>query len=30
MRLNFVLNGEQKTMEVPGEKRLLDFIRICI
>ena len=27
MRLNFVLNGEQKTMEVPGEKRLLDFIR---
>ena len=27
MRLNFVLNGEQKTMEVPGEKRLLDFSR---
>ena len=27
MRLNFVLNGEQKTMDVPGEKRLLDFIR---
>ena len=27
MSVNFVLNGEQKTMEVPGEKRLLDFIR---
>ena len=27
MRLNFVLNGDQKTMEVPGENRLLDFIR---
>ena len=27
MRLNFVLNGEQKTMEVPGENRLLAFIR---
>ena len=27
MILHFILNGEEKTMEVPGEKRLLDFIR---
>ena len=27
MILHFTLNGEEKTMEVPGEKRLLDFIR---
>lgn len=27
MILHFTLNGEEKTMAVPGEKRLLDFIR---
>lgn len=27
MILHFTLNGEEKTMEVSGEKRLLDFIR---
>ena len=27
MKLHFMLNGQQRVMEAPGEKRLLDFIR---
>lgn len=27
MKVSFVLNGKPMEMDVPGEKRLLDFIR---
>ncbi len=27
MKLNFILNGENMNIEIPGERRLLDFIR---